>query len=39
MGGKPKTIYADSEGALFNKEIKDYLEENNIKLIIEKIKQ
>jgi hypothetical protein len=34
MGGKPKTIYADSEGAWFNKEIKDYLEENNIKLII-----
>ena len=34
MGGKPKTIYADSEGAWFNKEIKDYLEEHNIKLII-----
>jgi hypothetical protein len=34
MGGKPKTIYADSEGAWFNKEVKDYLEENGIKLII-----
>ena len=34
MEGKPKTIYADSEGAWFNKEVKDYLEENSIKLII-----
>ena len=29
MGGKPKTNYADSEGAWFSKDIIDYLEGNN----------
>ena len=33
MGGKPKTIYADDEGAWHNQHIKDYLAEHNIKLI------
>lgn len=33
MGGKPKTIYSDDEGAWHNPEIKAYLAENNIRLI------
>ena len=33
MGGKPKTIYSDGEGALSTDVLKTYLEEDNIRLI------
>ena len=33
LGGKPKTIYSDDEGAWHNDEIKAYLAQNNIKWI------
>ena len=34
MGGVPKTIYCDDEGSLHNKAVKQYLQDNNIRLII-----
>ena len=34
MGGFPKTIYADDEGSWHNKAVKQYLQDNNIRLII-----
>lgn len=33
MGGVPKTIYADAEGSWHNKAVKQYLQDNNIRLI------
>jgi hypothetical protein len=33
MGGVPKTIYADAEGSWHNKAVKQYLQDNSIRLI------
>ena len=33
MGGKPKMIYSDSEGALGSNLFKEYCDEHNVKII------
>lgn len=34
MNGKPKSIYSDNEGSWHNQKVKEYLDSNDIKLII-----